>query len=188
MPYTTTIYIWLYGLFNVFKDISLMIWPLFRSLGRNLSNFSVVFWKIWKIKKTFWNYLTFSWTYLFQKVFHTHVPKSAVSISGDQLLHFRTEIKMFMKTKLTGSQKLWFDNYFSVVIHRYSVSKSSWAYCHFNTFLAVHFKTKFVAIFRHQSFTIWTWRNGGGIEHYANLQRYQNSLPVKNPCKGSVSK
>ena len=46
MPYTITIYIWLYGLFNVFKDISLIIWPLFRSLGRNLSNFSVVFWKI----------------------------------------------------------------------------------------------------------------------------------------------
>ena len=37
-----------------------MIWPLFRFLGRNLSNFLVVFGKIKKIKKTFWNYLTFS--------------------------------------------------------------------------------------------------------------------------------
>ena len=60
MPYTITIYIWLYGLFNVFKDISLMIWPLFRSLGRNLSNFSVIFGIFEKYKKTFWNYLTFS--------------------------------------------------------------------------------------------------------------------------------
>ena len=37
-----------------------MIWPLFRFQGRNLSNFSVVFWKILDIKKTFWDYLTFS--------------------------------------------------------------------------------------------------------------------------------
>ena len=51
MPYTTTIYTWLYGLFNVFKDISLMIWPLFRSLGRNLSIFRWFFGKFKKSKR-----------------------------------------------------------------------------------------------------------------------------------------
>ena len=39
-----------------------MILPLFRFLGRNLSNFSVFF---WKIKRTFWNQLTFSLTHIY---------------------------------------------------------------------------------------------------------------------------
>ena len=90
IPYTTTIYIWLYGLFNVFKDISLMIWPLFRSLGRNLSNFLVVFWKIWKIKKTFRNYLTF--TYLVM----------IVSIVGSPILSYF----LFSSKKTSNALKL----------------------------------------------------------------------------------
>ena len=41
LSYNNIIYILLYGLFNVLKTLEclyLMIWPLFRFLGRNLSN------------------------------------------------------------------------------------------------------------------------------------------------------
>ena len=49
--HTIIIYIWLYGLFKVLKTFFFMIWPLFRSLGRNLSNFSVLFGKFEKSKR-----------------------------------------------------------------------------------------------------------------------------------------